>query len=879
MDQGYERYCDQLVQLLPAEWTLYLADFDTSPSEQIGVLQSTQDQLAFFAPDPEKVIVQISRAYGINLSVRSGMPMSYNALGLQRIGELRNSVPSGGSAIATIRERARVYKLKSLKADMLFNVGRSREAAEMCNGLVPEPLFCNSAKEAAARALPLMASDANKLYHEGRYEEALIASTLAIQKTRNGSIVQDEYSALENQFQERALIEAALGQIDLALLDFYKAAAIKSALPPNNYDTLQFQEAIVLYMYGAPSAGEQACAQAGNLNFVTDVCARMQKAGAAISHLEPDEKTGHSGIKARYSNLITFNNPSDFDVVIKLLGPSSQGFTLLKGKDVSLAVPAGEYRILLRYAKAEGDYVYAKGRPFTVVETSTAHSETKVALPKHPKTTNESRKQFEESQVAAADHPVNEVSAPASANGDFHFVRAITGSENRVISLAFSQDSRMLAVASSDNIKIWEADSGIEIWHSGLNSGRNVAFSPDGKFLALEHEKGAKFVIQLIEPTTNQSVRELEGARGNSAISFSPDGRWLAFARGDTIQVSEVSTGRSQCHIASKKDMIGNIAFSPDGHSLASGGKNGVAVWQADDGKELKELGAGDFVAISPDGQMIASASSQDITLRNLATGQTIRTLKGKAPMLFSQDGRWLASRSADGRMARIWNVVTGQGVATLGDPSDSVTSISFSPDGQWLASASEYDTVWLWRRSSNRAKGMQVRAQVDRNVMTKPSPPESGPTEGAPDVGPMSGGTGRTAASGQGEKNMLAAPMGREKDATDGRLDFEVLYRHGTNGAAYGHLSISKAGLAFKTEIDPAWEFNASCWEVVETKINHDRNEFHIRLSRSNTRNFIPYISAIKSKSGNVGPASGSSVRAQAKTIVQAISEACGRH
>jgi hypothetical protein len=142
-----------------------------------------------------------------------------------------------------------------------------------------------------------------------------------------------------------------------------------------------------------------------------------------------------------------------------------------------------------------------------------------------------------------------------------------------------------------------------------------------------------------------------------------------------------------------------------------------------------------------------------------------------------------------------------------------------------------------------------------------------------------MSGGTGRTAASGQGEKNMLAAPMGREKDATDGRLDFEVLYRHGTNGAAYGHLSISKAGLAFKTEIDPAWEFNASCWEVVETKINHDRNEFHIRLSRSNTRNFIPYISAIKSKSGNVGPASGSSVRAQAKTIVQAISEACGRH
>jgi tetratricopeptide (TPR) repeat protein len=397
-DPGYERYCDQLVRLLPADWTVNLNDFDTSPHQQIGSLQSTEDRkLAFYGPDPQKVSVEISRSYGIYLSVRSGMP--YNAAGGQTVGELRNTVPSGESVIATIREKARVYNLKSLKAEMLYELNRYREAAEICNSLAPEAWFCKSAKENAARAL--RHADADALYQTGKYEQALVAFTLAIQKTRNLGLNVD--STFATQYQQRALIEAAVGQMEAALQDFNKAVAIKAALPQTGDTLLEFQEAIVLYMYGAPSAGEQACAQAAKVSawvssLVTNLCQKMQKAGAAGGYPKSDTKTGQSPINARYPNFLTFHNSSDLDVVIKLIGPSSQGFTLVKGKDVSLDVAAGEYRILLRYTKADGDYVYAKGGPFTIAETSTAHSETKIALPKHSKSTKEAQKQFEQSQ-------------------------------------------------------------------------------------------------------------------------------------------------------------------------------------------------------------------------------------------------------------------------------------------------------------------------------------------------------------------------------------------------------------------------------------------------------------------------------------------------
>src|SRR5207248_132064 len=142
-------------------------------------------------------------------------------------------------------------------------------------------------------------------------------------------------------------------------------------------------------------------------------------------------------------------------------------------------------------------------------QTSTAHSAANITLPKHPKIQTEAENQFEQAQIHISDHAVNEVPNPARANAGFHFVRAFTGSDEKVTSLAFSQNSRMLAVADPGNIKIYDVDSGEELWHTSQNSGTNVTFSPDSKYLARQSGDGSHSVIELVEPQTNQVVSQL----------------------------------------------------------------------------------------------------------------------------------------------------------------------------------------------------------------------------------------------------------------------------------------------------------------------------------------------------------------------------------
>ncbi len=106
-------------------------------------------------------------------------------------------------------------------------------------------------------------------------------------------------------------------------------------------------------------------------------------------------------------------------------------------------------------------------------------------------------------------------------------------------------------------------------------------------------------------------------------------------------------------------------------------------------------------VTFSPDGRRLASASDdRTIQVWDVASGQSVATLQGHSDevwsVAFSPDGRRLASASKD-RTIRVWDVVRGQSVATLKGHSDAVGSVAFSPDGRRLASASEDRTIRVW--------------------------------------------------------------------------------------------------------------------------------------------------------------------------------------
>ena len=171
--------------------------------------------------------------------------------------------------------------------------------------------------------------------------------------------------------------------------------------------------------------------------------------------------------------------------------------------------------------------------------------------------------------------------------------------------LAFSPDSKYLAAPGQDKtIVVWRmSDQTILGTVTCPDAAWNVVFSPDGALLAAI-TSGVISIFQLSDGKLRYQVN-------GYSLAFSADGKTLAVAYGNydsaRITLYNSADGKAIKEIDSDG---GSLAFSPDGKLLAVGG-NSLLLLQTSDGKLVKSLGNpapfGPLV-FSPDGKLLGTA-------------------------------------------------------------------------------------------------------------------------------------------------------------------------------------------------------------------------------------------------------------------------------
>jgi WD40 repeat protein len=337
----------------------------------------------------------------------------------------------------------------------------------------------------------------------------------------------------------------------------------------------------------------------------------------------------------------------------------------------------------------------------------------------------------------------------------------LEGHTDDIQGVAFSLDGSMLISSSDDGtLRIWDPQSGQEMRvFAGFTGGFPwVSITKDNKVRLGAANESSDLLVNPITGEKTKEARNLNKApdpfeqnlhrlgyltdewSGNGPVSFSPDGRTLAMG-GRNILLWDIKTQQLLISL----DVIGNrsvesLVFSPNGNFLAASLlDNGLQVWDLRTDQTIFEHGVDPEMglssvytpAFSSDSKLLAFGIGNSIEIWDLISHELRKSIEMPEKKQFtsqvaiSKDGTKLYTIINWNMGGQVWDIATGKLITKIGfeDSSNGVFSASDLNPPFFARNNTDQKDAWIdiWNMDTGQVKKLPVMNSLNEPIIFSP--------------------------------------------------------------------------------------------------------------------------------------------------------------